>query len=315
MNTIQHFILPASADVLPLSVLLVAPDSTSPRGILQISHGMCEHKERYADFMQHLAEAGFVCVIHDHRGHGGSVLHPADLGYFYAGGWKAMVDDIRVVQQWVCEAYPHLPCHLLGHSMGSLAVRSFVKRHPGHIASLTVCGSPSLHPATSTARLLSAIDARLRGSRHRPIWLQRMAFGPFNRPFRKEHRRNAWVCADPNVVEAYNADPLCQFVFTANGFFHLFSMMEFCYSRQEWQGVDAHLPVFFISGADDVCRISDRAFHNSADRMRQAGFCNIEERLYPGMRHEILNEKHRTRVWADVLQHILKAQENYRDAL
>ena len=308
MTTTNIFTLPATSDALRLSVMLVAPSDATPRGIVQLSHGMCEHKERYVGFMQFLADAGFACIAHDHRGHGGSVLHPEDLGYFYAGGWQALVDDIRAVQQWAEREYPHLPCHLIGHSMGSLAVRCFVKRHPGHIASLTVCGSPSLHPATSVARWLAAFDARLFGGRHRPRWIQQLAFGPFNRPYRLEHRPNAWVCSDRAVVEAYNADPLCQFVFTANAFFHLFSMMLHCYAPAGWTQVAPSLPVLFISGGDDVCRISDAAFHAAAQRMREAGFSEVEERLYPAMRHEILNEAGKEQVWTDVLQHLLKAQ-------
>ena len=109
-------------------------------------------------------------------------------------------------------------------------------------------------------------------------------------------------------MEAYNADPLCQFVFTANAFFHLFSMMLHCYAPAGWTQVAPSLPVLFISGGDDVCRISDAAFHAAAQRMREAGFSEVEERLYPAMRHEILNEAGKEQVWTDVLQHLLKAQ-------
>lgn len=53
------------------------------KGIVQISHGMAENKERYVDFMEFLAQNGYVSMIHDHRGHGKSVIQKDDLGYFY----------------------------------------------------------------------------------------------------------------------------------------------------------------------------------------------------------------------------------------
>ena len=42
-------------DGLRLELELVLPDQ-QPRAILQISHGMIEHKERYEGFMRFLAE-------------------------------------------------------------------------------------------------------------------------------------------------------------------------------------------------------------------------------------------------------------------
>ena len=63
----------SEADGLDISVLAVVPDETPYRGILQLVHGMSEYKERYLPFMEYMAKKGYVCVIHDHRGHGKSV--------------------------------------------------------------------------------------------------------------------------------------------------------------------------------------------------------------------------------------------------
>ena len=116
--------LKASADDLSLAVLVSEPEG-SPKGVFQIVHGMCEHKERYVPFMEYLSAHGYVCVIHDHRGHGESVKTPDDLGFMYKGGWRAMVEDVRVVSDWAKSQYPSLKHILLGHSMGSMVVRSF----------------------------------------------------------------------------------------------------------------------------------------------------------------------------------------------
>ena len=81
----ESFYIPSKVDGLQLSVMTITPDC-APIGIVQISHGMCEHKERYIPIMEFLASKGFACIIHDHRGHGGSVKSEEDLGYFYQGG-------------------------------------------------------------------------------------------------------------------------------------------------------------------------------------------------------------------------------------
>ena len=41
----------------------------NPVGIVQVFHGMAEHKERYDYFMNKLMEAGYVAAISDMRGH------------------------------------------------------------------------------------------------------------------------------------------------------------------------------------------------------------------------------------------------------
>lgn len=90
----QKTYIKSSVDDLNLATMLIAPDEGQPRGIVQFVHGMCDHKERYYPFMRFLASHGYVCIIHDQRGHGESVKSKDDLEYMYSGGWKAMIEDI-----------------------------------------------------------------------------------------------------------------------------------------------------------------------------------------------------------------------------
>ena len=115
----------SSYDGLSLEILCV--ESENPKGIVQISHGMAENKERYIPFMKFLAKHGYTTVIHDHRGHGKSVRKQEDLGYFYNGKEKAIVEDLHQITLWIKEEYPNLPVYLLGHSMGTLVARNYIK--------------------------------------------------------------------------------------------------------------------------------------------------------------------------------------------
>ena len=147
----------SEADGLEISVMALIPDKKPYRAVVQLVHGMSEHKERYIPFMQYLAKLGYVVVImnhcyitviHDHRGHGKSVKHQDDLGFTYGGGAQAMLQDIRTVNRKIHAYYPELPLILMGHSMGSLAVRAFVAEHDSCADMLIVCGSPSYNTAT-----------------------------------------------------------------------------------------------------------------------------------------------------------------------
>lgn len=294
------FTLTSPADGLELSCTAISPE-TEIKGIVQFVHGMCEHKERYYPFMEYLASNGYACVINDHRGHGASVRSEKDLGFMYKGGWMAMVEDVKAVTAWAKEQWPGLKLTLFGHSMGSLVVRSYAKRHDDEINSLFVCGSPSDNPAKGVGKCLAAVTGTLCGWHFRPALLQKMSFGAYNKPFADEGYPAAWVCSNPEILEAYHKDPLCQYVFTANGFYNLLGLMQDCYSPKGWKLSRPELPVHFISGALDPCRINDEALKSARDLMEKIGYKNVTLKIYPGMRHEILNETGRQIVWSDIL--------------
>lgn len=296
--------LKSPADGLELSVLVREADGPAKRTV-QIVHGMCEHKERYIPFMDFLASNGCTCIIHDHRGHGASVKAPEDLGYMYRGGWKAMIEDIGAVASWTVSAYPGLKHNLLGHSMGSMAVRSFVKRHDDMVDSLFVVGSPSNNPAKGAGRILASAISFLRGERHRSRLLQKLSFGSYNKPFADEGWNSAWVCSDKNILEEYHNDPLCQFVFTSNGFSNLMGLMQDCYSPKGWTVSNPGMPVHFLSGTDDPCMISEKDMAKAVDMLRKVGYTSVDCRTYPGMRHEILNETGKEAVWNDILGNLV----------
>lgn len=298
-----HHTIRSSYDNLGLAMLISEPSGT-PKGIVQIVHGMCEHKERYIPFMEYLSDAGYICIIHDHRGHGESVISEEDLGYMYKGGWQALVEDIHSVRMEAEKMFPSLPYTLIGHSMGSMAVRSYTKRYDDTIDTLFVCGCPSYNNARWAGSILAHLTAFFRGGHYRSRLLQKLSFGTYNKPFAKKGYPNAWVCSDKDILEQYHKDPLCMFTFTANGFVNLLALMKDCYSPKGWKMSRKYLPVHFISGADDPCLISDADINKAVARMRQVGYADTDLKLFPGMRHEILNETNRKEVWDYVLERL-----------
>ena len=298
----RTFTLRSAHDDLDISVMAVTPES-SPKAIIQLVHGMCEYKERYVPFMKFLCSEGFACVIHDHRGHGASVKSADDLGYFYSGGWRGIVSDILTVNEEIRKMYPESPVYLFGHSMGSLAVRSFTKRYDNLIDGLIVCGSPSRNPAAGAGKLLAKFIAAFKSDRHRPDLIQKIAFEGFNKNFSNEGR-NAWLSTDKENVRAYNCDPLCNYKFTANGFIGLFDLMMDTYSDKGWNVSNPQLPIHFIAGSDDPCITSLKDFQAAADHMKKVGYACMTTKAYDGLRHEILNETGKEEVWSDILNYI-----------
>ena len=293
----ESIVLISARDALPLETLVAYPDNTA-RGVVQISHGMCEHKERYIPFLEFLTENDYAVILHDHRGHGAAALARGDLGYFGKDGANALVDDLHQVTLEAKKRLPGIPVYLFGHSMGSLAARAYLLKYEKELSGAFVCGSPAYNPGVhfgiGLARLLSAC----KGEKSRGKLLKILAFGPYYRAFPQS--KCSWICSDPEVVRAYEASRLCNFTFTNNGFLALFELMKLAY-RTSPPTSCPDLPIHFLSGAQDSCMGGEKGFEKAVGCMLRRGYTRVSGRVYENMRHEILNERGKAQVFSDVL--------------
>lgn len=295
----------SEADGLHISVMEVAPQEGPYRAIVQLVHGMSENKERYLPFMEYLAERGYVTVIHDHRGHGKSVKSREDLGYMYGGGAEAMLTDIGTVNRNIREKYPELPLILFGHSMGSLAVRAFARQHDDMIDMLIVCGSPSYNAARGLGVAIAKTEKKLFGAKHKSKFLEGLSFGSYELRF-KDDKSTSWICTDETVCKEYAESELCGFTFTDDAYLALFQLMKEAYDAKHWNCTKPNMPVLFVGGAEDPCIGGPRQFAKAVQNMRKAGYLDVKGKLYPGMRHEILNEKKKDKVYHDIVAYLKK---------
>lgn len=297
----------SDVDNLEIDCMAVIPEGKI-KGVVQLVHGMCEYKERYCDFMKYLAEKGFLCVIHDHRGHGKSVETDEDLGYFYEGGSEALVEDIHQLTEIVKEhlnQQTKMPYILLGHSMGSLAVRCYIKKYDKDIDKLIVVGSPSKPAGTAFGLKIAKMIDRIRGGHAHSKLLDYMVINsPYEKRFRSEGLLHAWVCSDREVVERYNQDSHCNYCFTVNGYLELIKLMRQTYDTEGWRVENPEMPILFLSGRDDPCNISPEQYGKSVRFLRDRGYRHVKAVLYREMRHEVLNEKDKKWVYKHIYDFI-----------
>lgn len=293
----KEYTITSNQDNLKLSILAYIPEK--PKAIVQIAHGMSEYKERYEDLMQFLCEHNFLCIINDHRGHGKSISSAEDYGYFYDKTGDYIVDDLHQITNHIKDEYPNLPVYLLGHSMGSLVVRKYLKKYDRDIDKLIVCGSPSENNLTGIAILLSKLVSFFKGDHYRSNFLQNISIGNYDKPFKGEIK-NAWINSDVKKVKEYNDDEKSGFIFTANGFLNLFILLRDTYSKKGWVFANPNLEILFIAGEKDPVIINESAWLNSMTFLREIGYQNIEHILYPNDRHEILNEINKEEVYMDI---------------
>ena len=287
---------------IPSGELLLAAAVTAPehpRAAVVLVHGMAEHKERYFPFMEYLSQLGFACVITDLRGHGATAANPEDLGYFGKKGPELLIEDTRNVILWTKAQYPGLKVFLFGHSMGSLIVRCFTKRYDADINGLMVCGSPSRVGVAGLGISLTRVIRLFKGDRYRSALLESMSTGGYGKKFAAEDLTNSWLSVNKANVQAYNEDPLCGFRFTVNGYRALMQLLKDTYDDDGWTVANPGLPVHFIAGASDPCIGSIKKFSQAVSFLRGRGYRQVTSKIYPDMRHEILNETGREEVWRD----------------
>jgi len=297
----KEYTITSNQDNLKLSVLEYVPKH--PKAIIQIAHGMCEHKERYNAFMSYLQEKGYLCIINDHRGHGKSILNEDDLGYFYDETSDYIVEDLHQITNHVKDQYPNLPVYLFGHSMGSLVVRKYIKKYDKDIDKLIVCGSPSQMNFIDIGIFIAKIVKLFKGDRYRSKFLHKLALGSYDKRFKGEPT-NSWINSDIKEVRKYNKDPKSGYVFTVNGFLNLFRLLKETYSRKGWEFNNHNLPILFIAGKDDPVIINESAWLNSMTFLREIGYTDLKHIIYDNDRHEILNEKDKEKVYADIYKFI-----------
>jgi alpha-beta hydrolase superfamily lysophospholipase len=271
-------------------------------GMVQLVHGIAEHAGRYAEFGEFLAGHGYIAAAEDHMGHGESISPALPMGCI-RGGWDAMASDVHALTLRLKARRPELPFFLLGHSMGSFLARTYLYTWPQEGLKGVILSGTAWQPGPVLAagRLIAAGEARRRGADIPSEKLQKLMFGAYGKQFPGETSPDAWICSDPAVVTTYGADPLCGFIPGAGLVAAMLEGIARNQKKENLAKMPKGLPVLFIAGTRDPVGGCGRGVKQSVQAFRAAGMADVALRLYEGDRHEVLNEKDRGRVWADVL--------------
>jgi len=307
----QKITLKSSTDDLMLYADLYIPDD--PKAVVQIIHGMAEHKERYETLANILATYGCVVLVADNRGHGESINENIPLGYFAdKNGWLVNLQDLHNFSMDIMEKYPTLPFYVIGHSMGSLIAHSFIKRYEDMVSGVIFSGMPAYNSATGSAKMLAGCLSNGKGAKKTSKILT--GASDFNKEYKHPRTSFDWLSYNVDNVDAYIADPLCGFPFTNRGYYDLLDGMQDVFARNDWRVLKKQLPILFIVGQDDPCADVATGFKKSLNNLSKVGYEKIEAIIYQNMRHEIFNEREKKTVFRDVLtwfnKQIMLSKEN-----
>lgn len=225
-----------------------------PRAVVVVVHGIAEHSGRYERTGSMLSEAGIAVRSFDLFGFGGSGGRRGDIA-----DWSTYHDQIE--RHLGSARSAGVPVVLFGHSMGGALTAGYViSGRPS--PNLLVLSAPAFSGGAGWQRVLAAIGARLAPTMSIPNSL-----------------KGEQLSRDPAVGEAYFSDPLVWRKTTPRLGDHLFNAM----SEITADATRIDVPTLVLhGGADTIVPPQSTAF--------LAELPGFERRLYPSLRHEILNE-------------------------
>ncbi len=293
----EDITIPSAAEGRRLHAVVWTPDG-EPCAVLQIAHGMAEHIGRYEDLARRLSERGIAAVGHDHLGHGESVPDERDRGFFAEGdASEIVIRDMRAVTLEAKRHFPGLPVFLLGHSMGSFFVRRYLPCFGGEAAGAVLLGTGWFPlPATRGGCALARMICRFRGERSFSPTLDALIIGRNVKAF-PEDGHLGWLSKRRQNVADYEADPLCGFPFTAGAYRDFLTILREVAAEDGYDGIRRTLPILVMSGELDPVG-GKTAVEKVAAEYRRLEFTDVTAKIWPGDRHEILNEDDREEVMA-----------------
>lgn len=276
-------------------------DFKEHKGIIQLVHGMQEHIGRYNDFANFLANNGYIVVGHDHLGHGNTAKCEDDFGYFADNnGWDRLVEDVHILQNKVHNEYPNLPYIVMGHSMGSLIVRTYITKYDDNLTGVIVSGTSGQKYGLISGKLLIKIISTFKGKRYKSKLIEHLVTGSFNKKFEPNRTPSDWICSDENEVNKFIEDEKCGKMFSVQAYYDLLSGTQYL-SKQKNVNKTVKVPILIFSGDEDPVGQNGKGVLRVYKMLKKDGTRNVYLRLFKNARHELLNEVNKLEVYNFIL--------------
>jgi len=283
------------------------PDE-KPKAILQIAHGVTEYILRYEQFAEYLVEKGIMVVGNDHLGHGKSIAKDSEPMYFGpTGSWKWAVEDMYTCTKMIKEKYPEIPYYMLGFSLGSFLLRTYLIEYPKAIDAAIIMGTGETSPVQiALAKFIANKEAKKVGENHTSPMIKKLTFDTYNKFFAPNRTDYDWLCSDNEGLDEYIADPMRGGNLSAGLFREMLSGMKFTSEIKNLKKMNLDTPILFISGDEDPVGEKGKGVIKAYHKFQNIGMKDVEIKLYPKLRHDILHEKCKKEIYEYVYNWIEK---------
>jgi len=249
-------------------LFIIRSNVNNPKGLVIISHGICEHSGRFLELTKYLNAAGYSVIRYDLRGHGRSKGRKG-----YISSYKVFINDLHDI---ILENNPNkeLKVFLFGHSMGG-AISAIYQLYYDDVDGIITSGAPTGYvPSIKPLKYLG-------------IWWSKGIF--------IKSKFGDSLSYNPTIAIEYQKDPLVLKSFSI-GLAAEVMVKGVSYLRKHLK--DIHLPALILQGEDD--QIVDAKFAKE-----YYASLPIEDKkliLYPHTKHEILNDYVKETVQKDIVE-------------
>lgn len=302
----KSFTFPAAEEAI-IHVFSWLPELESIKGVVVIAHGMAEYANRYDEFARFLAQNNFAVYAPDHRGHG-FTLTSSKVGFFSKkDGWELVLSDLHKLIKITKEKHPEMPTILFGHSMGSLLARNYAIDYGRFIDKLILSGTATDPGFLSVfGRYLAKTLSFLIKPHTQSRLLTMLTFAGANKTYKPKRTKFDFLSRDNNAVDKYISDPLCGFDCSTSFYVDLLTGLQYVNKLGNVRKIPTSLPIFIISGDDDPVGDYGEGVKKAYQQFLDTNHKNTSLKLYPGARHELVNEINRKEVFEDVLSWIIQ---------
>lgn len=278
-------------------------DCVEPKGVVQISHGMCETAIRYEYFAKELTKNGYIVYINDHRGHGKTAKTLDNLGHLAEkDGFDCLVKDMNTLTNIIKKENTDLPLYLFGHSMGSFASQRYIMEYKDNLDGLILSGSNGDQGfKLDLAKVVTTFIVRKYNREYRSRLLDKLIFNGNNKLFRPSRTDFDWLSRDEKEVDKYVNDIYCGTLVTCGFFYDLICGLKTIEKKKNLKKIPLDLPIYIMSGDKDPVGLNGKGILRLMDRYTKLGVKYISCKLYNGGRHEMLHEINKDEVINDII--------------
>jgi alpha-beta hydrolase superfamily lysophospholipase len=291
--------------------------SGQPKAVLHIVHGMAEHALRYRRLAEKLTAAGIEVWAADQRGHGRTADTKVNgpgrgglLGHCADGdGYVRVTRDVHAINEEIRKTRPNIPLFLLGHSWGSFIVQNYIEEYSGGFKIDGCILSGTKGPGDIMVKVglpLMSLLAVFCGQRKGLPFARSIADGAYNKPFRPNRSPFDWISRDEQEVDKYASDPLSGKLCSVGFYRDLAKVLSDIHRKKAMAKISRSLPLYVFSGNADPVGGMGASPTALVNAYRNLGISDLEFALYPGARHETLNETNREEVMDNLLSWINK---------
>lgn len=295
---------PSANGLHDINAVLWEPES-KVRGIVQIVHGMSEYTRRYEHLAMHLLAHGYAVCINDHAGHGDST---AGI-YGYMGpkdGYKHMVTDVHTLFKIIKARYPEPPYFMLGHSMGSFITRAYCTMYGNELDGVILSGTGQAPAIADIGILICKLAIAFGKGMDAAVILSGLSDKSYNKAFSPNRTKSDWLSRDNEQVDKFISDPKSGFTFTYYGYLDLLRILKSISTKAWPETMPKKLPIYIFSGSEDPVGSNGKDVTALYQALKAVGCSSVELQLYPGGRHEMINEINKDEVYADLLKWLEK---------